>query len=118
MNTGKIVEWLKKEGDLVRKGEPILVVEGEKTTFEIEAPEGGVLSELWLRLEATSKLPTQSQSSANLAQVLNELHDEKPFNKKAFKEPGLPHKAAPAPHPSLLIFSGDRIVVPQQPLEG
>jgi pyruvate dehydrogenase E2 component (dihydrolipoamide acetyltransferase) len=46
MQTGKIVEWLKKEGDLVRKGEPILVVEGEKTTFEIEAPEGGVLSKL------------------------------------------------------------------------
>jgi pyruvate dehydrogenase E2 component (dihydrolipoamide acetyltransferase) len=46
MQTGKIVEWLKKEGDLVRKGEPILVVEGEKTTFEIEAPEEGVLSKL------------------------------------------------------------------------
>ena len=44
MQSGKIVEWLKKEGDSVRKGEPILVVEGEKTTFEIEAPESGVLS--------------------------------------------------------------------------
>jgi pyruvate dehydrogenase E2 component (dihydrolipoamide acetyltransferase) len=46
MQSGKIVEWLKKEGELVQKGEPILVVEGEKTTFEIEAPESGVLSKI------------------------------------------------------------------------
>ena len=46
MQSGKIVEWLKKEGEFVEKGEPILVVEGEKTTFEIEAPESGVLSKI------------------------------------------------------------------------
>jgi pyruvate dehydrogenase E2 component (dihydrolipoamide acetyltransferase) len=46
MQSGKIVEWLKKEGDTVRKGEPILVVEGEKTTFEIEAPESGPLTKI------------------------------------------------------------------------
>lgn len=46
MQSGKIVEWLKKEGDSVRKGEAILVVEGEKTTFEIEAPDSGVLSKI------------------------------------------------------------------------
>jgi len=46
MQSGKIVEWLKKEGELVRKGEPILVVEGEKTTFEIEAPDSGPLTKI------------------------------------------------------------------------
>jgi pyruvate dehydrogenase E2 component (dihydrolipoamide acetyltransferase) len=46
MQSGKIVEWLKKEGDQVEKGEPILVVEGEKTTFEIEAPESGLLTRI------------------------------------------------------------------------
>lgn len=46
MQSGKIVEWLKKEGDQVRKGEPILVVEGEKTTFEVEAPESGPLTKI------------------------------------------------------------------------
>jgi len=46
MQSGKIVEWLKKEGDQVKKGEPILVVEGEKTTFEIEAPESGLLTRI------------------------------------------------------------------------
>jgi len=46
MQSGKIVEWLKKEGEIVQKGEPILVVEGEKTTFEVEAPESGVLTRI------------------------------------------------------------------------
>ena len=46
MASGKIVEWLKKEGEIVQKGEPILVVEGEKTTFEVEAPESGVLTKI------------------------------------------------------------------------
>jgi pyruvate/2-oxoglutarate dehydrogenase complex dihydrolipoamide acyltransferase (E2) component len=41
MDTGKLIEWLRKEGDRVREGEPIAVVEGEKTTFEIEAPAAG-----------------------------------------------------------------------------
>jgi len=46
MQSGKIVEWLKKEGETVQKGEPILVVEGEKTTFEVEAPETGPLTKI------------------------------------------------------------------------
>jgi len=46
MQSGKIVEWLKKEGDQVQKGEAVLVVEGEKTTFEIEAPDSGPLTRI------------------------------------------------------------------------
>jgi pyruvate dehydrogenase E2 component (dihydrolipoamide acetyltransferase) len=46
MQSGKIVEWLKKEGETVQKGQPIVVIEGEKTTFEVEAPETGILSKL------------------------------------------------------------------------
>ena len=41
MDTGKLIEWLRKEGDHVSEGDPIAVVEGEKTTFEIEAPAAG-----------------------------------------------------------------------------
>ena len=46
MQSGKIVEWLKKEGESVTKGQAIVVVEGEKTTFEVEAPESGNLSKI------------------------------------------------------------------------
>jgi pyruvate dehydrogenase E2 component (dihydrolipoamide acetyltransferase) len=41
--TGKVVRWLKSPGDTVRKGEPILEIETDKVTVEIEAPASGVL---------------------------------------------------------------------------
>jgi pyruvate dehydrogenase E2 component (dihydrolipoamide acetyltransferase) len=43
MQTAKLIEWLKKEGDRVEKGKPVAVVEGEKTTFEVESPDSGIL---------------------------------------------------------------------------
>src|SRR5207237_7804785 len=36
--TGKVVRWLKSPGDTVRKGEPILEIETDKVTVEIESP--------------------------------------------------------------------------------
>jgi pyruvate dehydrogenase E2 component (dihydrolipoamide acetyltransferase) len=41
--TGKIVSWLKKEGDKITKGEALLEVETDKAVVEIEAPGDGVL---------------------------------------------------------------------------
>jgi pyruvate dehydrogenase E2 component (dihydrolipoamide acetyltransferase) len=41
--TGKLVSWLKKEGDQVRKGEMLLEVETDKAVVEIEAAGDGVL---------------------------------------------------------------------------
>ena len=43
-DTGKIVQWLKGEGEPVAKGEPLLEVETDKATVEIEAPADGVLA--------------------------------------------------------------------------
>src|SRR5450432_3572617 len=42
--TGKLVSWLKKEGESVTKGEPLLEVETDKAVMEIEAPGNGVLA--------------------------------------------------------------------------
>jgi len=43
METGKITEWKKKEGEQVQKGEILLVVETEKITYEVESPGDGIL---------------------------------------------------------------------------
>lgn len=40
---GTILEWLKKPGDNVSKGEPLLVIESEKATVEVEAAGTGIL---------------------------------------------------------------------------
>jgi pyruvate dehydrogenase E2 component (dihydrolipoamide acetyltransferase) len=42
--TGRIVSWLKKEGDAISKGEPLLEVETDKAVVEIEATADGVLA--------------------------------------------------------------------------
>src|SRR5437867_12693142 len=42
--TGKIVSWLKKEGDAIRKGELLLEIETDKAVVEIEASADGVLA--------------------------------------------------------------------------
>jgi pyruvate dehydrogenase E2 component (dihydrolipoamide acetyltransferase) len=44
--TGKIVRWLKAEGDSVVKGEPLMEIETDKVTVEVEAPADGVLGAL------------------------------------------------------------------------
>ena len=43
MKTGLIVEWLKKPGEAVQEGEPIVEIESEKATNEVEAPVTGII---------------------------------------------------------------------------
>src|SRR6185437_1970749 len=42
--TGKLISWLKKEGQEVAKGEPLLEVETDKAVMEVEAPGDGILA--------------------------------------------------------------------------
>ena len=43
MDQGRIIEWLKAEGDVIRTGEPLVVIETDKAAVEVEAPAGGVI---------------------------------------------------------------------------
>ena len=40
----EILEWLKREGEKVEKGDPSVVVSTDKISMEVEAPETGILS--------------------------------------------------------------------------
>jgi pyruvate dehydrogenase E2 component (dihydrolipoamide acetyltransferase) len=42
--TGKVLVWIKKEGDNVVKGEPLLEIETDKVSFELEAQADGILA--------------------------------------------------------------------------
>ena len=42
--TGKIISWLKKEGDAIAKGDMLLEIETDKAVVELEAPGDGVLA--------------------------------------------------------------------------
>ena len=43
MERGTIIKWLKKDGEEVKKGEPLLEIETDKTTIEVEARDSGTL---------------------------------------------------------------------------
>lgn len=43
METGKVVRWLKAEGELVEIGEPLLEIETDKVNMEVEAMNSGTL---------------------------------------------------------------------------
>ncbi|MGQ9905036.1 MAG: 2-oxo acid dehydrogenase subunit E2 [Anaerolineae bacterium] len=43
MTEGTIANWLKAEGDSIKKGEPVAEIETDKTTIQIEAFDSGVL---------------------------------------------------------------------------
>jgi len=43
MEEGTILRWLKKPGETVEKGEPLLEIATDKVEMEIEAPESGIL---------------------------------------------------------------------------
>jgi pyruvate dehydrogenase E2 component (dihydrolipoamide acetyltransferase) len=42
--TGKLLRWIKNEGDTVTKGEALMEIETDKVTVEIEAPADGTLA--------------------------------------------------------------------------
>jgi pyruvate dehydrogenase E2 component (dihydrolipoamide acetyltransferase) len=46
MSEGKVVEWLKKEGDYVEAGETLMVVESDKADMDVEAFEDGYLAKI------------------------------------------------------------------------
>ena len=51
MEKGKIIEWLKHEGDPIAKGEPLVIIETDKVITEVESPTDGVV----LRIVAPSE---------------------------------------------------------------
>ncbi len=44
METGTFEEWLKKEGEQVKKGDPLFIITTDKASIELESPADGTLS--------------------------------------------------------------------------
>ncbi len=53
MTEGTLIEWTKKEGDSVKAGEVIFILETEKVTYEVEAPEDGTLGKIIIQNQDT-----------------------------------------------------------------
>ncbi|MCB9990897.1 MAG: 2-oxoglutarate dehydrogenase complex dihydrolipoyllysine-residue succinyltransferase [Rhodospirillales bacterium] len=83
-----VAQWLKKEGDPVEADEPIVELETDKVTLEVNAPEAGVIS----------KIVAGEGDSVEVGAILGEIgaaNDSKPQAAKA-ETPKKAEKAAPS----------------------
>ena len=62
MEKGKVIEWLKQEGQTVSKGEPLLVVETDKVVTEVEAPADGVVLRILVKPDEERPIGADSLS--------------------------------------------------------
>jgi pyruvate dehydrogenase E2 component (dihydrolipoamide acetyltransferase) len=62
---GTLLNWLKTEGQSVTKGEPLMEVETDKATVEIEAPASGILSNV--TASAGDEIPVGNKIAVILA---------------------------------------------------
>ena len=51
----RVMRWFKKQGSKVKHGEPIVELETDKVSYELDAPAGGVL--LKIIAEADAEVP-------------------------------------------------------------
>jgi pyruvate dehydrogenase E2 component (dihydrolipoamide acetyltransferase) len=68
-----IIEWLKAEGEEVEKGEPLVIIETDKVSFELESPGAGALAVV--RSEIGEEIPVTTVI-AYLLQPGEEIPDE------------------------------------------
>ncbi len=105
MSEGRLVEWLKKEGDPVQRGEALFVVETDKVTTESTAQIDGVLGKILV--EAGATVPVRAVVATILAE--GEAADssgrtaERPLGTLGWSAPESPaaHPAQEAPDPGI-----------------
>ena len=72
MEEGVVAQWLKAEGDTVKKGEPLAEIETDKSCVEVESPADGVVLKIFLPAGETA--PCGTAIAVIGAQMSNNLH--------------------------------------------
>jgi pyruvate dehydrogenase E2 component (dihydrolipoamide acetyltransferase) len=58
MTEGSVIEWLKRPGEEVQRGEPLFIVQTDKVDMEVEATASGILDEVMLQAGAVVPVGT------------------------------------------------------------
>ena len=106
MTEGKIVEWLKKPGDRVERGESVLVVESDKADMDVEAFQAGFLAAVLMPAGGTAPvgetigLIVETEAEIAEAAAKAPAAPAAPAAAAAPAAPVAPPAAAPAPAPA------------------
>src|SRR5262249_6260049 len=94
MEKGKIIEWLKHEGDPVAKGEPLVVIETDKVITEVESPADGVVLRIVVPSEEERPIGALLAVLGAQGEQVSEVELQQMLGPAAVKIP-----AAPTPAP-------------------
>lgn len=98
MTEGKVVKWLREDGDQVEQGQPVVVVMSKKITYEVEAPASGIL-----------RIVAQSKESRKVTEVIGFILEpgeavpeiEKETTSTTMADDAVPTTDAPVPTPAV-----------------
>jgi len=85
MEEGEIIQWLKKEGDEIKEGEPLLEVATDKANMEVEALTSGFLRKI---IAAEGEVAPVTQTIAFIADSMEEEIPEEKEGVAGEKEKG------------------------------
>jgi len=94
MTEGKIVSWLKSEGDKISKGEAIVVVESDKADMDVESFNEGYLGKIVVE---EGGVATVGAAIAFIADTEAEIQDAIGKGQEASASNGPPTSPPPAP---------------------
>jgi pyruvate dehydrogenase E2 component (dihydrolipoamide acetyltransferase) len=98
MTEGKIVEWLKKPGDKVERGESVLVVESDKADMDVESFNEGFLAAVLMPAGGTAPVGETIGLIVETQAEIAEVQAKAPAAPAAAAAPAA-SPAAPAPAP-------------------
>ncbi len=103
MEEGRIIKWLKKVGDPIKEGEPLLEVETDKADIEVEAFDTGIITEITADEGETVKvgekiglISTEEEAAAKAKPVAEE---KKPVEAEAVEAKEEPKREEPEREP-------------------
>jgi|GEM_PF-248010 len=94
----RVIRWLKAEGEAVKIGEPLLEVETDKATLEVEAAQGGVLLKILCREEESAEAGAVIAYVGQAGERLPEMKTDTP-------EVAAREVAKPAPQPATKVLA-------------
>ena len=103
MEHGKIVEWLVKPGDYVRRGDLVAVVDTDKTVMDVESFQEGVVADLLVGIGETVPVGTPlaviTQTPAEVGAPVREAPPPRAPSKSGAVPPQVPEAPAPTAGP-------------------
>ena len=101
---GTIVKWLKKEGEMIKKGESLFEVEADKVATEVESPATGILAKILVPVGVEVPLLT-------VVGIITEAGEELPETYKA-----APMEVPPAEEEAVIRVDGVSSSISPQPV--